>query len=60
MPELRSEQFLMRVSPTEVAMLRALADATGLAAADVLRMCIRREYAEKFGDKKPKKKPKTK
>jgi hypothetical protein len=43
----------MRVSPTELAMLRALADSTGLSAADIPRTCIRKDYAERFGDKKP-------
>jgi 8-oxo-dGTP pyrophosphatase MutT (NUDIX family) len=54
-PEPRTEQFIMRVSPSELAMLRALAEEAGLAAADVLRTCIRREYKETFGDKPPKK-----
>jgi hypothetical protein len=53
--EPRTEQFIMRVSPRELAMLRAIAEDAGLAAADVLRTCIRREYKEKFGDKSPKK-----
>ena len=43
------------MSPGEVAMLRALAENSGLAAADVIRQAIRREFREKFGDRPPKK-----
>jgi len=46
MPELRTENIIFRASPTEVAMLRAIAESTGLTSADVLRSCIRREYAK--------------
>lgn len=36
-------------------MLQALADRDGIAVSDVLRIFIRRAYAEAFGDKAPKK-----
>lgn len=40
-------------------MLRALAERDGVTASDYVRMFIRRDYAEKFGGKLPKKaKPK--
>lgn len=52
--EPKSEQLILRISVTELAMLRALAESTGLSAADVVRTCIRHEYAEKFGDRLPK------
>jgi hypothetical protein len=54
-PDARTEVFNMRLTPLEVAMLRALAEDSGLAAADLLRTCIRREYKERFGNKPPKK-----
>jgi DNA-binding GntR family transcriptional regulator len=41
------------MSDEELAMLRALAERDGLSASDVLRLFIRRAYAEAFGDKKP-------
>lgn len=55
-PELRSRQFIFRVSPTEIAMLQAVAEYTGLSAADVLRTHIRESYRRIHGDKKPAKK----
>lgn len=58
-PEARTELFNIRVSPTELSMLRAIADADGLSAADVVRTLVRREYAARFGQKAPKK-PKAK
>lgn len=54
--EPRTEQFIMRIAPSELAMLRALAEDAGLAAADILRMAIRRQYRETFDDTPPKKK----
>ncbi|HLV65212.1 MAG TPA: hypothetical protein VKY73_05345 [Polyangiaceae bacterium] len=39
-------------------MLRALAERDGISASDYVRMFIRKDYAEKFGDKPPKPKPK--
>ncbi len=35
-------------------MLEELSEATGLSMSDVLRMAIRREHSERFGDKAPK------
>jgi hypothetical protein len=58
-PEARTEHFLLRISPTERAMLDALADKAGLSASDIVRTLIRGDYQEKFGDKPPKK-PKQK
>lgn len=52
-PEERTERFGIRLSTTEVAMLDALAEATGLSASDVTRLAIRDAYRAKFGDKKP-------
>ena len=52
--EERTERIGVRVSPTESAMLEKLAEADGLAASDVVRMLVRKAYAERFGDKKPK------
>lgn len=45
-PELRSQQIVIRVTPTEAQMLKALADAGGEYQADVIRRMIRREYAK--------------
>ena len=50
----RSERLNVRIAPEEMAMLNALADAEGLSASDVVRTLVRRAYAERFGDKKPK------
>jgi hypothetical protein len=52
--DVRTELFNLRMSVDEMAMLRALADSMGLSAADVVRQSVRRAYAEKFGDKPPK------
>jgi len=57
-PELRSENFILRMSKTEMGMLKALGESIGLSGADIIRQCIRREYSEKFGDKPPKKRSK--
>jgi hypothetical protein len=48
-----SARFNMVMQPEERAMLQALARDTGLKESDVLRQMIRRDYAEKFGKKKP-------
>ncbi len=50
----RSERLNVRIAPEEIAMLEAVAEADGLSASDVVRTLIRRAYAERFGDKKPK------
>lgn len=54
MVEARDERLNLRVGKSEVAMLDALAEVDGLTASDVIRVLIRRTYAERFGDKKPK------
>lgn len=46
-------RFNMVMQPDERAMLQALARESGLKESDVLRQMIRRDYAEKFGKKKP-------
>ena len=56
-PEPHDQRFTLRISPTELSMLTALAESTGLSSSDVVRQLIRREYTEKIGDKPPKKKP---
>lgn len=50
----RNRVFQIRASDEELAMLAAIAEAEGVSGADVLRLFIRRTYAERFGDKKPK------
>lgn len=48
----------VRLSADERAMLGALADDAGLSASDILRTLVRQTYREKFGDKKPRPRPK--
>jgi predicted DNA binding CopG/RHH family protein len=48
-----TERLDIRIAPAELAMLRKLADATGLPVSTYLRQTIRRAYAEAFGNKKP-------
>ena len=55
-PIQRSERLGLRIAPEEVEMLQTLADADGLSASDIVRSLIRRAYAERFGEKKPKQK----
>ena len=50
----RDSKLTIRIADEEVAMLRALAEKDGISASDVLRLFIRRAYAEAFGTKKPK------
>jgi hypothetical protein len=50
----RTERLGVRIAPDELAMVEALADADGISASDVVRILVRRAYAERFGDKKPK------
>jgi uncharacterized protein (DUF1778 family) len=52
--EEKTERLAFRMSPSEAAMLRELADAEGEAAATIVRQLIRRAHAEKF-PKRPKK-----
>lgn len=42
----RTEVFRFRVSPDEVRMLREIADRDGVTGSDVIRIYIRRRYAE--------------
>jgi hypothetical protein len=46
-------RFNMVMLPEERAMLQALAKGAGLKESDILRQMIRRDYADKFGKKKP-------
>jgi uncharacterized protein (DUF1778 family) len=52
--EERTDRIALRASPTEVAMLRQLAEEEGISSSDYVRMFIRKTYAEKHGTKKPK------
>jgi len=54
----RDRRLSIRIADEEWAMLRALAERDGISASDYVRMFIRKDYAEKFGDKPPKPKPK--
>lgn len=47
----RTRVFQLRVTDEERAMVRALADAQGLTASDIVRQYIRNGYRERFGDK---------
>ncbi len=49
----RTERLGVRVAAEEVAMLGAIANSEALSASDVVRTLIRRAYAARFGDKKP-------
>ena len=49
--EERSERVTVRLAPSEVEMLRALADLDGVSVADALRMAVRRVHAERVGGK---------
>ena len=46
--ETRSERLEIRLAPSEVTMLRELADFDGVSAADVLRILLRREHAARL------------
>ena len=54
MVETRTEQFILRIAPSERAMLDRLAEADGLSAADVVRVLVKRAHDERFGAKAPK------
>ncbi|MDQ2643790.1 MAG: ribbon-helix-helix protein, CopG family [Myxococcota bacterium] len=59
--EQQTERIGLRVTPSEAKMLADLAEATGLSMSDVVRQCVRREHAERFGAQPPTKpKPKRK
>ncbi|HMI89303.1 MAG TPA: hypothetical protein VK550_34735 [Polyangiaceae bacterium] len=47
---------MVRMAPSELAMLHEMAEADGLSAADVVRTLVRREHQKRFGDTPPKKK----
>ena len=42
-------QFVFRFSPEEKQMLVELSEKRGQAGAEILRQCVRREYAKTFG-----------
>ena len=46
--EERSEQVMIRMTPSEVEMLEEIAKADGLYRTDVIRLLIRREHAKRF------------
>jgi uncharacterized protein (DUF1778 family) len=56
--EQQTERMGLRVTKSEAKMLEQLSEATGLSMSDVLRMAIRREHAERFGEQTPKPKRK--
>jgi hypothetical protein len=47
----RSENFQLRMSTGELQMLRAIAEADGLTASDVIRQMIRRAFMERWPPK---------
>jgi hypothetical protein len=49
---------MVRMGASEKQMLNVLADADGLAAADVVRLLVRREYERRFGSGPSKQKKK--
>lgn len=51
----RTERLGVRMTTEEKDMLAALAKREGVTSSDVVRLFIRRAYAEAFGSKKPKK-----
>lgn len=55
-PTERTELLTVRVTPEEMAMVKALAESDGVSASDLVRQFIRRSHAERLGDK-PKVKP---
>lgn len=52
--ETREHRLMVRIGPTELAMLEALADREKLSVSEATRHMIRRVYAEHFGTKVPK------
>lgn len=51
----RDQSLRIRVSLDEKKMLDALAEKQGLTASDVVRLLVRREYSQEFGEGPPKK-----
>ena len=56
--EKQTERIGLRVTPSEARMLAELSEKIGLSMSDVLRLAIRREYAEHFGERTATKKRK--
>ena len=52
----REDTMTIRLSRDERNMVKALAGADAVSLSDAVRMAIRRQHAERFGDKRPKKK----
>ena len=52
----RNRALTIRVADEELAMLNDLAESDGVTQSDYVRLRIRRDHAERFGDKKPKRK----
>ena len=50
--EQANQRFEMRITPSELEMLRKLSEAIGLPASLYLRMMIRKLHAEQFGKAK--------
>lgn len=47
--EPQTERLGIRITKSEARMLEQLSETTGLSMSDVVRMAIRREYAERIG-----------
>lgn len=56
--EQQTERMNLRLTPSEVEMLQALSEVTGMTMTNVIRQAVRREYSERFGSTAPKPKPK--
>lgn len=50
----RDKVLTVRMTADERAMLRAIAERSGVTASDWVRLTIRQTYADTFGDKQPK------
>ncbi len=49
----RGRYLTLRASTDELSMVKALAERDGLNVSDVVRLLIRRAYAERFGTEEP-------
>ena len=56
MASAKDQKLTAMLSEHDMAMLKAMSAADDVSASQVVRVLIRRAYAERFGDKKPKKK----
>lgn len=56
--ERQTERVAIRLTPTEATMLEELTEKTGLNKTDFLRQAIRREYADRIGERPATRKPK--